>query len=118
LFWQRADGSGAAERFGKMEQGQTPQAESWTPDGTTLIFLRRNNVGSTGLMALTPGADQKPRLVIPAPAGNPSLSPDGQWLAYQSPESGRQQIYVQPFPPNGTKYQVTPDGGSEPLWSP
>ena len=47
----------------------------------------------------------------------PRLSPDGRWLAYVSDESGRAEIYVQPFPAPGARIQVTTDGGSEPLWA-
>ncbi len=48
----------------------------------------------------------------------PRLSPDGHWLAYQSSESGRYEIYVRPFPGAGARVQVSTDGGSEPLWAP
>jgi hypothetical protein len=45
------------------------------------------------------------------------LSPDGKWLAYQSPVSSRQEIYVAPFPGPGPARQISTDGGVEPLWS-
>ncbi|TDI44179.1 MAG: hypothetical protein E2P02_09985, partial [Acidobacteria bacterium] len=48
---------------------------------------------------------------------NPMLSPDGRWLAYSSNESGRFQIYVQPFPGPGSRTQVSGEGGSWPVWS-
>jgi eukaryotic-like serine/threonine-protein kinase len=48
----------------------------------------------------------------------PSFSPDGHWLAYISDESGRYEIYVQPYPGPGGKWQVSTDGGSEPVWNP
>jgi Periplasmic component of the Tol biopolymer transport system len=47
----------------------------------------------------------------------PRLSPDGKWLAYQSNESGRFEIYVRPFPGNGARIQVSDNGGTEALWS-
>jgi serine/threonine-protein kinase len=65
---------------------------------------------------LSPG-DQKPKALITTYSTNSSLSPDGRWLAYTSSDSGGNEVYVQPFPPNGTKFQVT-DGGRSPLWSP
>jgi hypothetical protein len=49
--------------------------------------------------------------------GAPHLSPDGRWLAYASDESGRRQIYVQPYPGPGGKWQISTDGGNEPQWS-
>jgi dipeptidyl aminopeptidase/acylaminoacyl peptidase len=45
------------------------------------------------------------------------VSPDGRWLAYASNESGRQEVYVQPFPSLGGKWQVSTTGGAEPRWS-
>jgi Tol biopolymer transport system component len=47
---------------------------------------------------------------------NPRLSPDGRWIAYQSNESGRNEIYVQPFPGPGGKWQVSTGGGIQPQW--
>jgi hypothetical protein len=56
-----------------------------------------------------------------SPAGDftPTFSPDGRWLAYTSRESGRDQVYVRPFPPqaSGAVWQVSSDGGNEPVWS-
>ncbi len=116
LFWQRVDG-GSAERLAKAEQGLRPQPESWSPDGKVLILT--NGTGtSQGISMLSLGADQKPKLVLKAPANNASLSPDGRWLAYHSNESGRNEVYVQPFPPTGEKHQITTTGGNNPLWSP
>jgi eukaryotic-like serine/threonine-protein kinase len=45
------------------------------------------------------------------------FSPDGHWLAYQSDESGRNEIYVRPFPGPGGKSQISTDGGTEPMWA-
>ena len=48
------------------------------------------------------------------------FSPDGRWVAYSSNETGRPAVYVQPFPADGTKYQLPKDTNDEhhPLWSP
>jgi Tol biopolymer transport system component len=49
----------------------------------------------------------------------PQLSPDGQWLAYSSNESGQMEVYVRPFPEvNSGRWQVSINGGNSPLWSP
>ena len=50
------------------------------------------------------------------PENSPMFSPDGRFLAYRSSESGRVEIYVQPFPATGAKWQVSTDGGSEVVW--
>jgi len=47
-----------------------------------------------------------------------AFSPDGQWLAYSSDESGRREIYVQPYPGPDGKWQISTDGGQEPVWNP
>ena len=115
LFWQRADGNGPAERLFKGEPGMTVQSEVWSSHGNMIIFSSSRAAFRT-LWMLSPG-DQKPKALITTYATNSSLSPDGRWLAYTSSDSGGNEVYVQPFPPNGTKFQVT-DGGRSPLWSP
>ena len=119
LFWQRADGTGMAERLGKVSDA-TAQSEFWTPDGKVLVFRSRSaGVGTIESLMMLAVGDENPKTLIPRPAGNASLSPDGKWIAHTSEaESVRGEVFVQPFPPNGTKYQVTTSGGGSPLWSP
>lgn len=66
--------------------------------------------------------DAKPKALIDAPSSNQNnsgFSPDGRWIAYWSNESGRNEIYVQPFSPTGAKYQITTTTqGIFPVWSP
>ena len=45
------------------------------------------------------------------------FSPDGRWIAYQSYESGRNEVFVRPFPGPGGKWQISTTGGSQPAWS-
>jgi eukaryotic-like serine/threonine-protein kinase len=122
IFWQRIDG-GVPERLVTLEPGVSAQSEGWSADGKTLVFTNRTGVGgrlgSGGISMVSAASGQKPERVVPPPATNSSLSPDGRWLAYTAPnEAGRQQVYVQPFPPTGEKHQVTTQGGGSPLWSP
>ena len=65
-----------------------------------------------------PAANGKPRAIVqsPFPDVEPQLSPDGRWLAYASTETGRNEVYVQPFPPTGARWQVSSAGGRQPLW--
>jgi serine/threonine-protein kinase len=56
-------------------------------------------------------------LVTKAVNRAPRFSPNGQWVAYSSDESGTAEIYVRPFPGPGGRIQVSNDGGSEPVWS-
>jgi eukaryotic-like serine/threonine-protein kinase len=111
LFWQLADGSGGLER---LESGGLPY--SWSPDGQLLAF---NDGAAPHIWVLRLG-DRK---VVPFPEttfkeGAAQFSPDGRWLAYVSNESGRNEIYVQPYPGPGGKWQISTEGGTEPLWNP
>jgi hypothetical protein len=62
--------------------------------------------------------DRKPVPFLRGPFGvaQGRISPDGRWLAYTSEESGRSEIYVQPFPGGGGKWQISTAGGNDPRW--
>jgi len=59
-----------------------------------------------------------PFVGTPANEGGPHFSPDGHWIAYASDESGPWEVYVQPFPGPGGKWQISSGGGTEPMWNP
>ena len=84
---------------------------SYSPDGT-LVFAHRDD-----LWSLSP-SDTEPRAFAPSRFNEsaPAFSPDGRWLAYVSDESNRFEVYVRPFPGPGEEYQISMDGGSEPVW--
>ena len=65
-------------------------------------------------------ADRKPRAVIHTAANEmtPAFSPDGRWLAYASNESGRHEVYVQPYPGPGERHLISTRGGEQPAWNP
>ena len=118
LYWQPCDGSSPKERLTQSENMQLPG--SWSPAGQTLAFNEVNTDAEAGydirLLHLT---DRKtvPFLESRFIEVNPSISPNGNWLAYQSNESGRSEVYVRSFPGPGEKWQVSGDGGADPLWS-
>ncbi len=124
LYWMTADGSGHAERLtvgdaNARASGRVQVPASWSPDGRTLVFTQR--VGSNrDIWALTVG-DPVPatRPFVLSPSDEPSaeISPDGRYLAYESNQSGRLEIYVQPFPGSGRRELVSIDGGSQPVWA-
>src|SRR5580765_3105961 len=62
--------------------------------------------------------DQKPFPVVATNFSDvmPSFSPDGKWLAYANDETGRQEVYIQPFPTDSGRWQVSTAGGVEPEW--
>ena len=69
---------------------------------------------------ILPLKDRKPHLFVDSPTYDtaPRFSPDGRWIAYSSNESGRYEIYVRPYPGPGGKWQISTEGGSEPVWNP
>src|SRR5262245_26308050 len=63
-------------------------------------------------------ADRKFEKYISTPFSEtqPQLSPDGRWLAYYSSESGRPEVYIQPYPATGERWKASTNGGIEPQW--
>jgi serine/threonine protein kinase/Tol biopolymer transport system component len=116
-FWQLADGSGGLERLITSEYANVPM--SWSPDGQLLAFLEVNPTTGLDIWVLRL-SDRKaqPFLRTPFNESAPRFSPDGRWLAYISDESGRFEIYVQPYPGPGGKWQISTEGGTEPMWNP
>ncbi len=117
LFWQLADGSGGLERLTTSAYPNFPS--SWSPDGQLLAFIKVNPTTGSDLWVLRM-SDRKaqPFLRTPFNEAVPRFSPDGRWLAYISDESGRYEIYVQPYPGPGGKWQISTEGGTEPVWNP
>jgi len=119
LYWQSADGSSRMERLTTSEYSQHPG--SWTPDGRILAFCEGRLKSMTGAdicLLRIPERSVKPFLNTDADEAFPEFSPDGHWLAYCSNESGRLEVYVRPFPEPGRLWQISHQGGSEPLWLP
>jgi len=117
LSLQPADGSGAPERLTNREVRQAPS--SFSPDGQLLAFVETTpNTGMDIWILRMSDRKAQPFLQTPANEGGPQFSPDGRWLAYSSNESGRTEIYVQPYPGPGGKWQISNDGGAEPMWNP
>jgi Tol biopolymer transport system component len=97
---------------------------SWSPDGQTLAFTDvLDRVTGTGDIRMLPLEDKQELwafLDTEFDESGAMFSPNGRWLAYMSNETGRDEVYVQPFSvtgPRGTK-QISVSGGTEPLWAP
>ena len=93
---------------------------SWTADGKELL-LTRGGVTSGGSDIYVVNVDQpnslRPLAATMADEKFPEVSPDGKWLAYISDETGRPELYVQPFPGPGKRVTITSEGAQEPAWS-
>jgi len=117
LYWIPADGTGPAESLLVAPEDQW--AGDITPDGRTLIF-RSGGAGpvrSIHTLSLQEPRTARPFVVNQFDNHSPSLSPDGHWIAYVSNESGRLEVYVRPFPGPGGRWQLSLDGGTEPVWA-
>ncbi len=91
-----------------------------TPDGRYLVYYDRSpdTASDIWLLPLAPKGSPQKFIATPAAEWGAVVSPDGKWIAYASDESGRDEIYVQPFPSGGNHYRVSVDGGATAKWSP
>jgi hypothetical protein len=107
-FWKSADGTGVEEGL-----PATGEPVAWTPDGKVLMIVENLSVSRLALDS---------RIVVPDTTTNaqqqPSLSPDGQWMAYSTGESGRPEVYVVASSGTGPRFRVSRNGGREPVWNP
>jgi eukaryotic-like serine/threonine-protein kinase len=90
--------------------------EDWSSDGKLLLFNLNNNE----IDALPLSGDRKPYPVLKGRQVQARLSPDGHWITYSSQEfgieSGRDEVFVENFPPTGGKWKISHSGGIEPSW--
>ncbi|MBC8647848.1 MAG: serine/threonine-protein kinase [Thermoanaerobaculia bacterium] len=116
LYQKPASGVGTDERLVKSEHWKYPQ--DWSRDGRHLVYQVRDPKNRNDLWVLPLFGDRKPTPLLSTPFSESEarFSPDGRWFAYVSDESGRQEVYVQPFPPTGAKWQISVGGGSTPRW--
>ncbi len=115
LFLQRADGSGEAEVIAKPARAP----EHWPAGDQGFTFItHRGGANNYDLWVYSVARKEvEPLVVINETAQlSSAFSPDRQWVAYMSSESGDWQVYVQPYPFTGRTYQVTTTGGRSPMW--
>ncbi|MDP3775205.1 MAG: hypothetical protein Q8Q85_13160, partial [Gemmatimonadales bacterium] len=115
LWWIASDGSGAPESL--LVAAGSRYAASITPEGT--VVFHESGAQSGGIRAMRLDSAPAARTIVPDAfqESAPALSPDGRWLAYQSSEPGRAEVYVRPFPGPGPRVPVSLNGGTEPYWS-
>jgi len=123
LFWIRADGGGQPQPLVPGSKGISfPHAIS--SDGKHLVYYEVSGSPQIFTVTLDPSEALKAGsperyLSTQTAAAAAAFSPDGRWLAFESNESGRPEIYVRPFPATGTggKWQLSNNGGTWPIWS-
>ncbi len=117
VWKKRADGSGTEELVLELDRPIT--TVEWSRSGVWLIISVVSQ-GSDDIWAFRPGLDSTPTSILASPFNEfePTLSPDGRYLAYVSDESGRREIYLRPFPnTDDGKWLISQGGGIEPAWS-
>ena len=126
IYWQRADGTGEAERLTTAAAGTAHAPEAFSPDGEHLL-LRSTSAGEPAALWLWSRRDRSVLRVEgeSTRASNATFSPDGRWIAYSTPQggqSGQTVSVVRPFPLTPARYQVpVPEQGANmaihPVWS-
>jgi serine/threonine-protein kinase len=117
LFWQPIHGKGPEEPLTPSSPG-TQYPGSFTADGRLFLFSEILLKTRRDIFVLPVDGERPPSVFLQTPYDEttPQLSPDGRYVAYVSDESGRNEVYVQPFGSSGTKFRISTDGGSEILW--
>ena len=116
MYEKPTDGSGAERLL--LENGQHNNPRDWSADGRYLLYGTQNPETDFDLMALPMDGPATP-IVVSATRFEEvhgRFSPDGRWVAFDSTESGRSEVYIQPFPGPGPKIQVSAGGGLFPRW--
>jgi Tol biopolymer transport system component len=116
LYVKSVTGAGSEELLLSTEGTQQPT--DWSLDGRYIVYEQANDPGKRDLWVLPMSGDRRPIPFLHTEADEfqGQISPDGRWMAYGSDESGRFEIYVQPFPGLGGKWQVSTGGGTQPRW--
>jgi len=115
IYRKPASGTGEDELL--IQSNEEKNLEDWSRDGQRL-FLNVQTPGAGDDIYSYSLAERKLEKFVATRFTEDKAhpSPDGHWLAYRSNESGETQVYIQPFPPTGGKWQVSTKGGDEPQW--
>ena len=123
LFLQSTTGSGDPQRLTTSKNLQTPS--DWDPAGKNIVFTEARkgtgfdlmllpiDIAENGVVRAGTAAELR---VTPANEDSARFAPDGKWIAYTSDEAGRNEVYVEPFPGGGGRWQVSSDGAEWIAW--
>jgi Tol biopolymer transport system component len=113
----KVDTNGSAPGLALLDGSQHLVVLDWSPDGRMLAFQQQVNRTGWDLWIVSAAGGVPTRLTrAPFDEQGMQFSPDGRWMVYSSDESGRQEIFAQPFPGSGAKWLVSTRGGVAPRW--
>jgi len=118
-FYRRSLGGGGAEGdVLVLKASATSAPNDWSPDGRFLLYIIVDPKTSSDIWLVPMVGEPKPEKFLNSPftERNVQFSPNGQFVAYQSDESGRFEIYVRPFPKPGSQSTASVEGGVAPRW--
>jgi Tol biopolymer transport system component len=112
------DASGTKEAEPLLVNADEKYVSDWSADGKYILFTSRGDESGWNVWAVPSDGERKPIPIVKTPFAElwATFSPDGKYIAYQSNESGRAEIYVREFPEARNKWQVSTEGGTEPYW--
>lgn len=118
LYVKPATGVGEEQLLQKVPGANDLAAANWSPDGGLLLYSPLTADSEWDIWALPLNGDRKPYPILNQKYTEfrPRFSPDGRWMLYTSNETGRNEIYVQAFPPSGGKWQVSVNGANTGHW--
>jgi Tol biopolymer transport system component len=124
IYQKPTSGAGGEERL--VASDQALGSTSWSPDGRFLLYASMAPQTSGDLWVVPMLGDRRPSVFLRTPVNENwgAFSPNGRWVAYESNESGRAEVYVRPFVPPGStpaaagQWQVSTAGGISPAWRP
>ena len=120
LFQKLADTPEDTELIAAASDGSAViQATGWADEGQTLLYWEAGRVPpDIGVVSMEGDRATQPLLETEFVEAAPSVSPNGDWIAYDSNETGQFEVYVQRVPGLGDRQIISTDGGRQPLWSP
>jgi dipeptidyl aminopeptidase/acylaminoacyl peptidase len=116
VYEKSANGTGTEQLLVESDLPKMPMA--WSRDGKSVVYWVQDPKTGGDQWVLPLGAEKKPLPLLQTQfqEGHPQIAPNGKWIAYQSNESGRAEIYVRPFPGGDGKWQVSTAGGTFMRW--
>jgi Tol biopolymer transport system component len=117
LFVKSASGLGQDEFVART--GPNSAALDWSADGSSVLFMDTDPRTGVDLYSVSMTGPHTPQVILKTDFNEQraAFSPDGKWIAYQSDEAGRNEIYVSSFGGAAGKWQVSTSGGTDPCWS-